>query len=32
MVFYTNIGNLMNLCLIEGLNLKDTMIFFDFLI
>ncbi len=25
--FYTNIGNLMNSCISEGLNLKDTMIF-----
>jgi hypothetical protein len=25
--FYTNIGNLMNSCINEGLNLKDTMIF-----
>lgn len=25
--FYTNIGNLMNSCINEGLNLKDTMIY-----
>lgn len=25
--FYTNIGNLMNLCISEGLNLKETMLF-----
>lgn len=25
--FYTNIGNLLNLCIKEGINLKDTMIY-----